>query len=149
MTYVTAIGGVKVLIKSRPDDFWSKIQDSINSFPAAAPDIYTSITEDADPSKRHVKYGSASQNIKISTEKIDENSQEKFAYTIPEGDILQQYKVNRFQAAILYPNDKWVEWNWTYNYDQAKTDLAHRFDALFAKIVVETLAKLDNHIQKP
>ncbi|KAF2283481.1 hypothetical protein GH714_010458 [Hevea brasiliensis] len=150
MTFVTANCGVKVLIKSQPDAFWSKVQESKNSFPAAAPDIYKSITDDArTPGKREVEYGSAVLNFKKSIEQITENSQENFTYKVDEGDIPRQYNFNGFRAAILYPNDKWVEWTWSYNYDQAKKDLALRFDALFAKIAVETLAKLDNHIQKP
>ncbi|KAJ9145736.1 hypothetical protein P3X46_028082 [Hevea brasiliensis] len=150
MAFVTANAGVKVNIKSQPDAFWTHIQLSTNWFRVAVPDLYTSIVL-PDPSNsavRTVTYGQSSQNIKSSTERITENSQAKLTYTVTAGDILQKYKVNTFQATILYPNDKWVEWNWTYNYLPEDQKNVIDLDADIAEIAAKTLAKLDNYLKK-
>ncbi|KAJ9145735.1 hypothetical protein P3X46_028081 [Hevea brasiliensis] len=52
------------------------------------------------------------------------------------------------QAIILYPNDKWVEWNWTYNYFPEDQKNVIDLDAEIAEIAVKTLAKLDNYLKK-
>ncbi|KAJ9187990.1 hypothetical protein P3X46_003394 [Hevea brasiliensis] len=147
MAFVTATAGVQVLIKSQPDTFWTKIQDSANSFPQAAPSLYTSILI-SGTGVRKVEYGPDSQNIKTSSELITENSLGKLAYTVTAGDILQKYDVNNFQAVIIHPNsEKWVGWTWTYNYLPENKARALQLDAEIAVIAVKTLTELDNYIQ--
>ncbi|KAJ9187989.1 hypothetical protein P3X46_003393 [Hevea brasiliensis] len=147
MAFVTATAGVQVLIKSLPDTFWTKIQDSANSFPEAAPNLYSSIAV-SGTGVRKVEYGPDSQNIKNSSELITENSRGKLAYTVTDGDILQKYKVKTFQAEIIYPNTgKWVEWIWTYNYLPEDKTRILELDEEIAVITVKTLAKLDSYIQ--
>ncbi|KAF2325347.1 hypothetical protein GH714_026907 [Hevea brasiliensis] len=143
MAFVTATAGVQVLIKSQPDTFWTKIQDSANSFPQAAPSLYTSILISGTGCAK-----SNSQNIKTSSELITENSLGKLAYTVTAGDILQKYDVNNFQAVIIHPNsEKWVGWTWTYNYLPENKARALQLDAEIAVIAVKTLTELDNYIQ--
>ncbi|KAF2325348.1 hypothetical protein GH714_026939 [Hevea brasiliensis] len=147
MAFVTATAGVQVLIKSLPDTFWTKIQDSANSFPEAAPNLYSSI---AVSGTGYAK-SSMAQILRISKTRLSlslKNSRGKLAYTVTDGDILQKYKVKTFQAEIIYPNTgKWVEWIWTYNYLPEDKTRILELDEEIAVITVKTLAKLDSYIQ--
>lgn len=89
-----------------------------------------------------------SQNIKTSTERVVENSDEKFIYTVVAGDILTKYEVSDFRATISYPADKWVKWTWTYKYLKDGKRKALDLDVEIADIVLKSLSKLDTFIQK-